>query len=92
MKYHVYILIKDGKAVYIGCSGNMQKRINQHRRVKDFDKFTTLKTYKTKKEALIAENAIIRFLTLFGDGDWYNAENIILCFKREFLIREGNNG
>jgi hypothetical protein len=28
------------------------------------------------------DNAIIIFLTLFGDGNWYNAENIILSFNR----------
>jgi len=82
MKYHVYALIKDSKCVYIGCSCNLIQRRNQHKKTKDFDSIVTIKSYKTKKEALLVENGIISFLTLFGDGNWYNAENILTSINR----------
>lgn len=86
-KYHVYALIKKGKAVYIGCTSNPRLRSKVHRRDKDFDKLHIIKSYKTNKEALIAENSIINFVTLFGDGDWYNAEPIRLRYERNYYIR-----
>lgn len=85
--HSVYVLIKDKKAVYVGCSKNVSTRVRTHRKSKDFDSHVVLKIYKTKKEALTAENAIIRFLTLFGEGDWYNAEYILLSYERDIKIR-----
>ena len=85
--HSVYILIKDKKAVYVGCSKDVRTRVRAHRKSKDFDSHTILKRYKTKKEALTAENAIIRFLTLFGDCEWYNAEYILLSYERDIKIR-----
>jgi hypothetical protein len=81
--HSVYILTRKNKAVYIGCSKTVKSRVVQHRKDKDFDSYTILKTYRTKQEALNAENAIIRFLTLFGDGDWYNAEDVCLSYYRD---------
>lgn len=86
-EHSVYILISKGKAVYIGCSCNVLNRLSKHRKDKEFDSHIVLKTYKSKKEALIAENSIIRFLNLFGDGDWYNSENILLSHERDTMIR-----
>lgn len=85
--HFVYALIKNKKAVYIGCTGDIHNRIMQHRLTKEFDSHIIIKTYKDKRSALIAENAIITFLTLFGDGDWYNAEDILISVTREFKIR-----
>lgn len=85
--YNVYALIKDNKVVYIGCTSNISRRIYDHRRTKNFDKNIIIKSYKNKKDALIAENSIINFLTLFGDGKWYNAENILLACNREFHLK-----
>lgn len=87
--YHsVYVLIKNGKAVYIGCAANVKRRIQEHKCSKDFDDYTILKHYKNKNDALIAERALITFLTLFGDGNWYNSEDILLAYQRDFKIRK----
>lgn len=85
--YSVYILYKNGKAVYIGCSKNVKRRLYKHRENKDFDGHIILKRYKTKDLALNAENSLISFLTLFGDGNWYNAEQILLSHQRDFYLR-----
>ena len=86
----VYALIKDDKAVYIGYTSNIIQRMYSHRlSSKDFDKHIVIKKYKTKKEALIAENSIINFLTLFGSDKFYNAENINIKAKK-VMIRDIN--
>jgi hypothetical protein len=81
-KYYVYALVKDGKAVYIGCTSNPIRRKFAHKKDKVFDKFTVLKQYQDKKTALAVENGLIIFLTLFGDGEWYNAENILTSLEK----------
>lgn len=87
--YHsIYVLTKNGKAVYIGCAVNVKRRINEHKKTKEFDSFQILKHYKSKEQALIAENALITFLTLFGDGEWYNSEDILLSYERDFKLRK----
>lgn len=86
-KYSVYILIKDKKAVYVGCSCNVPNRVSKHKATKNFDKHVVLKCYESKQLALNAENAIIRFLTMFGDGDWYNSEDILLSYYTDTVIR-----
>jgi len=70
-EYVVYCLVKDLKPCYVGVttSGRILKRIKEHRGLKkDFDTFIVLKYYKTKKEALIAENAIIKLNSIFDLG------------------------
>lgn len=80
--YKVYVLVKDGKAVYVGCTTNINTRKSQHRKDKDFDTLRVIKSCNDKKTAYAIENALITFLTLFGDGEWYNAENIIHSFDK----------
>ena len=53
-KYEVYLLIKDKKPVYIGCSVNLKNRLKSHRLSRDFDSYVVLKRYSDKKEALSA--------------------------------------
>ena len=38
MKHCVYVLTKNGVAVYIGCTTNIYNRLHKHRKDKDFDK------------------------------------------------------
>ena len=64
-KHCVYALIKNGNCVYIGCTSNINKRIVSHKETKDFDSHTIIKSYNSKKDALNAENAIIRFIGHF---------------------------
>ena len=79
-KYCVYLLIKDKKPVYIGCSVNLKNRLKSHRLSKDFDSYIVLKQYNDKKQALSAENALIRFISIFGGGDWLNSKDKDLVF------------
>jgi hypothetical protein len=93
--FSVYILIKDKKPIYIGCSSNVENRVSKHKLIKNFDEFIILKTYKTKKEALIAENSLIRFISVFGGKEWLNSKDAMLCltgdlkgFNNCFYVRE----
>lgn len=69
--YVVYCLVKDLKPCYVGVTSRrrLQRRINEHKSLKkDFDTYIILKHYKTKKEALNAENAIIKLHSVFDIG------------------------
>jgi len=72
--YKVYVLLDENRVVmYVGCSVSPERRIRQHMKDKFlFKKFVILKEYKRKREALIAENAIIRFIESTG-GLIYNS-------------------
>ena len=82
--YSVYILVKNKKPIYVGCSGNVKNRISKHKSSKEFDEYIILKKYKLKKDALLAENGIIRFISMFGGSEWINDKNI-------HLLIEGSN-
>tara|TARA_R100001244_G_scaffold111328_1_gene82348 strand:+ start:515 stop:796 length:282 start_codon:yes stop_codon:yes gene_type:complete len=82
--FKVYILIKNKKPVYIGCTNNIKNRISSHKQEKDFDEYLILKSYKTKKEALTAENSLIRFISYFGGDEWINCKQIILQCEGDF--------
>ena len=82
--YVLYALIKDKKPCYVGVTpkNRLKKRTIEHKKIgKTFDSYIIVKEYKTKREALIAENAIIRLNGLFDLGlvnakfvldDYYN--------------------
>lgn len=72
--FGVYVLIKDRKAVYVGCTSNIRVRLNDHRRTKEFDDYLILKQFPDKKDALNAENAIVTFLSVFGDESLINSK------------------
>jgi hypothetical protein len=83
-KYYVYLLIKDKKPVYIGCSVNLKNRLKSHRLSKDFDSYILLKQYNDKKEALSAENALIRFISIFGGDEWLNSKDFQLVLMGNY--------
>lgn len=83
-KYYVYLLIKDKKPVYIGCSVNLKNRLKSHRLSKDFDSYIVLKQYNDKKEALSAENALIRFISIFGGEEWLNSKDFQLVLMGNY--------
>lgn len=85
--WHLYVLIRNSKCVYVGSTSNIDRRKKQHKKNKVFDELFVLKSYDSKELCFNAENSIIRFLTLFGDGDWYNAEETLLTYKRDLEIR-----
>ena len=78
--FYVYLLIKDKKPVYVGCSCNVKNRIQHHKKTKKFDSYYILKRYDNKEKALIAENILIRFISVFGDDNWINSKDINLVF------------
>ena len=88
-KYIVYLLLKNGKPVYVGCTCNLNNRLSKHKQNKDFDSHYKLKTYNTKKEALCAENSLIRFISVFGGDQWLNSKDCLLELDG-FYIRERN--
>ena len=98
LKLHlVYILIKDKKPVYVGCTSNLKNRLSKHKLTKDFDEHIILKEYVNKKEALSAENSIIRFISIFGGDEWINKKNVLLVFDGFYkglndMVKEVNNG
>ena len=83
-KFKVYILIKDKKPVYVGCTNNVRNRLSKHRLTKDFDSHLILKEYDNKQDALCAENALIRFISYFGGDEWLNARFCTLELEAEF--------
>jgi len=68
-KYCLYVLMLDKKPVYVGISKNPFRRSLQHKiDGKNFDRYHIIKSYDNKKEALAAENSLIRFNGLFDIG------------------------
>ena len=68
-KYYLYCLIKDNNPIYVGVTKNIHNRKKQHKsKGKKFDNLLVVKSYGSKREALIAENSIIRMNGLFNLG------------------------
>ncbi len=87
-KYSVYALLKDKKPIYIGCTKNLKERIAAHKKNKKFDTCKVIKTYTNKEQAFSAENAILRYETLFGLSDLINKKDESLCAYYELKIKE----
>lgn len=85
--YCVYVLTNKGKAIYIGCTKDIKRRLTEHKENKEFDKHIVIKKTISKKEAYSIENTLINFVTLFGDSNWYNSENIVLSNIRDLYLR-----
>jgi len=81
----VYALILNEIPVYIGCTMNFLKRREQHRKIKEFDYMLVLKRYDSRQEALIAENAIIRFMSLFNNKIFLNAKISDIVYDKELM-------
>jgi predicted GIY-YIG superfamily endonuclease len=81
---YLYALVKDKKPIYIGVTNNIEKRKKNHSVDKDFDYIFVIKSYKTRKEALNAENAIVRFNGVFDIG-LINARHA----KDKYVYEEG---
>lgn len=67
-RYIVYCLVKNGRPYYVGVTTKrrLRLRLKEHKAAKkDFDTHLILKDYKTKKEAFLAENAIIKLHSVF---------------------------
>lgn len=88
MRYLVYALVKDEKPVYIGVTANLYKRISAHKSDKDFDNVIIICSKDNRKDAYLAENSIIRFITLFTENQFYNGADILLSYERQTRIKK----
>lgn len=70
--YAVYCLIKNGNPFYIGMTSNVKNREKSHKKNKEFDYLFVIKKYKTKRDALIAENSLLRFLSILDIEPKFN--------------------
>lgn len=74
--------------IYVGFTSNLKSRIAKHRcSDKCFDGYVVVKTYESREEALIAENAIIRYLSMFGNPENVNGKYMDMVDKP--LVRRG---
>lgn len=74
-KFHVYILYDTNtqKPIYIGHSGYIKRRVNNHRRYKFFDGVIILESFQTRDEALQVERNLIKFVSMFNIDSVVNA-------------------
>jgi len=72
MDYDVYILIKDGKIIYVGCTSNLSKRVLSHRKDKDFDSVSRLYFSDVKRDALRVERLFTMFVGQFCNPELLN--------------------
>lgn len=86
-KYSVYVLLKNKQPIYVGCTQDVKRRISQHKRTKDFDCHRVVKTYDTANEAFSAENAILRYSTMFFENNLKNAKDVNII--HENLYKNG---
>jgi len=89
-QYHVYALIKGTYPIYVGCSCSLSTRLSKHKKTKDFDYHLIIKSYDNKKDALVAENAIIRYLSYFANDENINGKFSVLQYEKAF--RDGRLG
>ena len=87
-KYSVYVLIKEGSPIYVGCTMDIKRRVSQHRVVKSFDTYKIVKSYDNKQDADNAENAILRYEALFGLSDLKNKKDQSLSHTSNYIITQ----
>lgn len=80
--YLLYVLIKNDNPIYVGVTRNIKQRLKQHKKIKNFDSYLIIKKYEKKEDALLSENAIIRYLSLFKNENNLNAKYEILCYTQ----------
>jgi len=83
-EHTVYALMFNGSPVYVGCCMNIKERELSHKRTKKFDYLIVIKTFSTKNEALICENGIIRFLSLFEGNQFLNSVFKDIVINKQF--------
>lgn len=74
MEHFVYALIKNEKPIYVGCTSNINRRMNCHKRSKDFDTYVVIEKFNNKNDALICERGIVKFISLQNDSDNVNGK------------------
>lgn len=82
--YSVYALVKNGGCVYVGCSSYLKQRLYNHLSLKDYDSHIVISDHSTRKEALLAERSIIKFLSIFGGNSVINGKYVNLKDRGEY--------
>ena len=85
--FSVYALTLKGVAIYVGCTGDIKNRLVYHKKDKVFDSHVIIDSFQNKQDALLCERSIIKFITLFSKGEFYNSEYINLSYKRDTQLR-----
>lgn len=81
----VYALMLNGNPIYVGCCMDIKQREKSHRLSKTFDYLIVIKEFNNKNDALIAENAIIRFMGVFNEEFFLNSLFYDIVEKRKFM-------
>lgn len=73
MEYFVYVLKLENNPIYVGVTSNLEKRKMAHKYSgKTFDSIVIIETFSNKVDALTAERAIIKFLSVFENHNITN--------------------
>jgi hypothetical protein len=80
-EYVVYALVLNKECVYVGCTSIIKNRVYNHRASKLFDSHIIISRHIDKKEALLAERSIIKFLSIFGGDKLYNGKYDLLSYE-----------
>ena len=85
MKYSVYVLLKDLKPIYIGQTSNIKQRLKSHKN-KGFTDHIIIETFDNRRDALISERGIIKYLSCFEN--WNNINAKYARFKNTMIIKK----
>lgn len=70
----VYLLLKEGAVVYVGCSQSLNRRIRKHLKDKDFDSFVEVDRFRTREEALRNERILIKLFSKLSKAPILNVQ------------------
>lgn len=60
--WHVYILYRNGTPVYVGCTANIDQRMRNHKKNKNFDSYDIFYSNGIKQRCLNIEKTLINFV------------------------------
>lgn len=87
VEYDVYFLLKNDNVIYIGCSSNVENRIKQHKKIRDFDSYFIYMWFTNKEQALICERMCIKLLSNFSHNPLENKVAADSIFKYRDKIK-----
>lgn len=62
----VYVLRLNDKPIYVGQTNNINKRLSKHKALgKVFNSHVVVETFDNRRDALICERGIIKYLSIF---------------------------
>lgn len=84
-KFSVYVLLSNSKPIYVGTTQDVQRRLKEHSKKIDYDFHVIVKSYESKKDAFNAENAILRYESLFNCNNLKNVKDKSLSGKSIYI-------